>query len=170
MHVIDNADPAAPAKLFPFGDYLLVGGSEGVYVVDNTDAASPVEVGRFEHATARDPVAAQGAHAYVTPRADFSRPPPATVPMQAPAGLAVRGDRLYVCDGTARLKTFDVTDPVAPVVIDTVAHEDCHDVILSADLLHVVAPDGLRQYDLTLGVPRLLSELPSVPTVYIADR
>ena len=176
--------------LFPHGDYLLVGASEGVYVMDNTDAASPVEIGRFVHATARDPVVAQGTHAYLTLRADFTRPPPATedrmevldiadpsapslvttVAMESPAGLAVRDDRLYVCDGAAGLKTFDVADPVAPILIDTVAEEHCRDMILSSDLLHVVAADGLRQYDLSLGVPRLLSEMPSVPTVYVADR
>ena len=108
--------------LFPHGDYLLVGASEGVYVMDNTDAASPVEIGRFVHATARDPVVAQGTHAYLTLRADFTRPPPATedrmevldiadpsapslvttVAMESPAGLAVRDDRLYVCDGRRR--------------------------------------------------------------------
>ena len=44
----------------------------------NTDPASPREVGRFEHVSAKDPVVAQDGIAYVTLAADFTRPPPAT--------------------------------------------------------------------------------------------
>ena len=176
--------------LFPHGDYLLVGAASGVHILDNTDQASPQYVGEFVHATARDPVVAQNNIAYVTLRQDLTRPPPGvdnqmnildisdvtepalinTLPMQAPSGLSVRGERLYVCDGVAGLKTFDLGDPANPVVIDVVPGVDCYDVIATDNLLLVISNDGLAQYDLTTGKPLLLSELQSQPVVYIVDR
>lgn len=176
--------------LFPHGDYLLVGAANGVHILDNSDPASPRYVGDFQHATARDPVVAQNNIAYVTLKQDLTRPPPGvdnqmdildisditepmlinTLSMQAPSGLSVRGDRLYVCDGAAGLKTFDLGDPENPVVIDVVPGVDCHDVIATDNLLLVISNDGLAQYDLTTGKPLLLSELQSQPVVYIVDR
>ena len=60
--------------LFPYQNFLLIGAADGVYILDNSDQASPVQVGEFTHATAQDPVVAQDGYAYVTLKSDFTRP------------------------------------------------------------------------------------------------
>lgn len=176
--------------LFPHGDYLLVGAANGVHLLDNRDRAAPVKVGEFTHALASDPVVARGDRAWVTLRRDPTRPPPQvdprldvldiadvtaptlleTVPMRAPAGLAVAGERLFVCDGADGLKTFDLADGDLPRLIDTLPDVRCHDLIARADLLYVVSEHGLTQYDLTTGRPLELSVIERAPVVYVVDR
>ena len=176
--------------LFPYDNYLLVGAADGIHILDNTDPASPQYVGDFQHATAIDPVVAQNGIAYVTLKRDLTQPGPGlanqmniidisdvtqavlldTVSMQGPAGLSVRGDRLYVCDGAAGLITFDLTDPVKPVVVDVVPNTNCRDVIAVESLLHVIDERGYSQYDTTTGKPLLMSTIESRPVVYVVDR
>lgn len=176
--------------LFPYGDYLLVGAADGVHILDNTDPAAPQYVGDFQHATARDPVVAQDGVAYVTLRRDLTQPGPGianqmnvldisdvtqpalleTVPMQAPSGLSIRGNRLYVCDGEAGLKVFDLTDPVKPEVVHVIPGLDCSDVIATDELLYVIDDLGLSQYDLSTDVPVLLSTVDTEPVIYVVDR
>ena len=168
--------------LFAHGDYLLVGADNGVHIYDNADPASPQRVGDFVHARARDPVVAKGDYAYVTLKRDSRvansvdsqmnvvdianmRSPTLAkqLPMQGPAGLAAKGDRLYVCDGLAGLKTFDISNPVAPAFISTIENERCHDVLLDGDRLMTVGDSGIRQYDLTKTPYALLSTLSTQP-------
>ncbi|MEE9322731.1 MAG: hypothetical protein V3U76_19975 [Granulosicoccus sp.] len=176
--------------LFPYGDYLLIGAADGVHILDNTDPAAPQYVGDFQHATARDPVVAQDGIAYVTLRRDLTQPGPGianqmsvldisdvtqpalldTVPMQGPSGLSVRGNRLYVCDGAAGLKIFDLTDPVKPEVVHVIPGLDCSDVIATDELLYVIDDLGLSQYDLSTDEPVLLSTVDTEPVIYIVDR
>lgn len=175
--------------LFPYGDYLLVGAADGIHILDNTDPASPTYVGDFQHARAVDPVVAQGNVAYVTLRRDSTQPGPGienqmniidisdvtqpvlldTISMQAPEGLAVQGDRLHVCDGVAGLKSFDLTDPVRPVVAEVIPEVNCRDVIASGDILYVIEDDGLSQYDISAEVPQLRSHIERKPVLYIVN-
>lgn len=176
--------------LFPYDKYLLVGAADGIHILDNSDPASPQYVGDFQHATAIDPVVARNGIAYVTLKRDSSQPGQGvanqmniidindvtqpilldTVSMQGPEGLSVNGDRLHVCDGRAGLKTFDLTDPVIPVVIDTVRNANCRDVIAVDSLLHVIDDRGFSQYDTTTGKPLLMSTIESRPVIYVVDR
>ncbi len=176
--------------LFPYNQYLLVGAANGVHILDNSDPASPQQVGDFRHATAIDPVVAQDDVAYVTLKRDTSRPGPGianqmnvvdirdvtnpqlldTIPMQGPAGLSVQGQRLYVCDGVAGLKTFDISDPVNPVAIDALNGVDCRDVIALNEQLYVIDERGLSQYDLTTGKPMLMSTVDAEPVVYVINQ
>ena len=43
--------------------------------------------------------------------------------MKKPTGAAVEGNRLYIADGRAGIRRFDISDPNAPIVLD-VAHAD----------------------------------------------
>ncbi len=176
--------------LFPYGNYLLVGAAEGVHILDNTDPASPEYVGDFQHATAVDPVVAQNDIAYVTLRRDNSQPGPGienqmnivdisdvtqprlvdTLSMQSPEGLSVLGNRLHVCDGAAGLKTFDITDPLNPVIDNVLAGVACRDVIATDNQLYVIDERGLSQYDTTSGTPLLMSTIDAEPVVYVVAR
>jgi len=176
--------------LFAYGDYLLVGAANGVFILDNRDRAAPTLVGEFLHATAIDPVVAQDSLAYVTLKRDSSLPGPGvdnqlnvvdisdvvnpelieTLQLQAPEGLAVFGNRLHICDGPAGLKTFDLEDPRLPVLLHVLPQIMCRDLIRTDDALIVISSSGLQQYDMTTGVPVIMSEMSTQPVIYRPDR
>jgi hypothetical protein len=152
-----------------------------MFIYDNTDPENPRRLSAFAHVTSCDPVVAQGDYAYVTLRAgsfcgggvnrldilditDLTDPLMVeSYSMQGPFGLGIDGSTLFVCDGVAGLKVYDVTDPAD---IDLLAFEtsnETYDVILVPPVAIVVGPDGLDQYDYsdvaTTGELRLLSHL-----------
>ena len=151
--------------IFPYGDYLFIGSTTGMFIYDNTNPENPTKLSAFAHVTSCDPVVAQGDYAYVTLRAgsfcgggvnrldilditDLTDPQMVeSYAMQGPFGLGIDGSTLFVCDGVAGLKVYDVTDPTN---IDLLAFEtanETYDVILIPPLAIVVGPDGLDQYD-----------------------
>ncbi len=167
--------------IFPYGDQLFIGSTTGMFIYDNTDPENPTRLSSFAHVTSCDPVVAQGDYAYVTLRAgsfcgggvnrldilditDLTDPMMVeSYSMQGPFGLGIDGSTLFVCDGVAGLKVYDVTDPMN---IDLLAFEtsrETYDVILVPPVAIVVGPDGLDQYDYsdvaTTGELVLLSHL-----------
>ncbi|ASJ76726.1 LVIVD repeat-containing protein [Granulosicoccus antarcticus] len=176
--------------LFPYENYLLVGAASGLHILDNTDPASPQYVGDFTHARTVDPVVAKDGYAYVTLKRDTSLQTGGdidnqmnvvdisdvtqpqlveTVSMQAPAGLSVEGSELYVCDGVAGLKTFDLSNPAKPEIANVLQGVDCLDVIAQDQRLYVIDDLGLKQYSTVSGVPVLLSSIDTKPVVYVLD-
>ena len=161
--------------LFPYGDYLLIGAETGMHIMDNTDPRAPFYLAEFTHARARDPVVAARDYAYVTLRSDgddffaadqmdvislqdISNPTLVkTLAIQSPSGLAVEQDRLFVCDGIAGLKIFDITDPASPLFTESVAGTDCNDVIVQNNLMMVINDSSLLQYDVSVSPPVQLS-------------
>ena len=115
--------------IFPYGDNLFIGSNTGMFIYDNTDPENPTRLSSFAHVTSCDPVVAQGDYAYVTLRAgsfcgggvnrldilditDLTDPVMVeSYSMQGPFGLAIDGSTLFVADGVAGLKVYDVTDP-----------------------------------------------------------
>ncbi|MFK7995145.1 MAG: LVIVD repeat-containing protein [Granulosicoccus sp.] len=177
--------------LFAYEDYLLVGAADGIHILDNTDRASPQYVGDFQHAVTRDPVVAQDNVAYATLRRDDTQPgndivnqlnvidisdveDPVLVQVQnlnSPSGLAVRGERLYVCDGSEGLKIFDISDKLAPSVSEILFNIECNDVIATDDTLHVIGPRDYSQYNTSLTpTPQLMSTIRREPVIYLVDR
>lgn len=168
--------------IFPYGDYLLVGAADGVHILDNSDRAAPMYLTDFTHATTQDPVVAQNGYAYVTLKSDFTRPngfiedqmnvldinditDPQLIfdlPMQEPEGLAVIGNQLFICDGVAGLKEFDVSNPAEPRVASVLADVNCNDVIARNGILYVITDFSLQQYDYSVSPPAILSRLNSV--------
>ena len=155
--------------IFPYGDKLFIGGTQGMFVYDATDPKNPTQLSQFQHVVACDPVVVEGEYAYVTVRGgtpcrgslnelmvldikDITNPVLVkNYPMNNPHGLSVEGNMLYLCDGNQGLKSFDITDKsnIAPVFTD---HSmKTYDVISdpnSASLI-VVGKDGLYQFDRT---------------------
>lgn len=167
--------------IFPYGDNLFIGSNTGMFIYDNTDPENPTRLSSFAHVTSCDPVVAQGDYAYVTLRSgsfcgggvdrldilditDLTDPVMVeTYSMQGPYGLAIDGSTLFVADGVAGLKVYDVNDPAD---IDLIAFEtsnETYDIILIPPLAIVIGPDGLDQYDYsevaTTGELELLSHL-----------
>lgn len=165
--------------IFPYENYLLIGAADGVYILDNTDQAAPSLVGEFTHATVLDPVVAKDGYAYVTLKSDFSRPNGfiddqmnvvdisdvqntilvKDIPMQAPEGLTVVDKELFVCDGVAGIKHYDLSNPADPVIIDSIPGVNCNDVIAVNGILYVITDTSLQQYDYSVSPPYLLSTL-----------
>ncbi len=176
--------------LFPYGDYLLVGGERGVYILDNTDRASPTQVGEFTHAEAQDPVVANNDLAYVTLSRDPATFPGQenidrldvvdisdvtnptlihTVNLSGPRGLTVDGDRLHVCDGVSGLKTFSLENPREPTLLFSLPNDECNDVLMVNGNLVAVGDTGVSQYDVTLGRPAKISEINRQSVIYVVD-
>ncbi len=167
--------------LFNYEDHLLVGAANGVYILDNTDPASPTYISEFTHARATDPVVAQADVGYVTLKRDSSVPDSeiedqlnildlsnmdnpqliSTTPMQGPNGLAVDGEKLFICDGIAGLKIFDNTDPTALTVLGSHPEIECDDLIANSGVLVVIDRYSLRQYDYSSLPMTLLSTIES---------
>jgi hypothetical protein len=153
--------------IFPYGNYLFIGSTTGMFIYDNTDPENPTKLSAFAHVTSCDPVVAQDDYAYVTLRAgsfcgggvnrldilditDLTDPQMVeSYAMQGPFGLGIDGSFLFVCDGVAGLKVYDVTDPMNINLLAFETDNETYDVILIPPLAIVVGPDGLHQYDYT---------------------
>lgn len=164
--------------MFPYGQSLYLGASTGMYIYDLNDPDLPSLLGQHTHQRACDPVVVQGDKAFVTLKAgnrcggnenvleviDVSEPERprrvAKVPMFAPTGLAIEGEQLFVCDGAAGLKVFDVTDPLDLKITDALIGQSCNDLIPHQGLLIATTNDGIWQYQNQKGQLELLSILP----------
>jgi hypothetical protein len=153
--------------LFPYGDKLFMGSTQGMYIYNLANPAAPEFITMFRHASSCDPVVVENNKAYVTLRAgnlcgdsqsqldvidisDISNPVMLKAyDMEEPYGLGIDDNILFVCDGDAGLKIYNASDPYA---IDS--HQLAHyadinawDVIPLGDKLIMIGTDGLYQYD-----------------------
>ncbi|BDS11653.1 LVIVD repeat-containing protein [Aureispira anguillae] len=155
--------------IFPYGDKLFIGSNTGMYIYDNTNPQNPTYISEFQHATACDPVFVDGNFAYVTLRGGtncqtFSNQldviditnvlNPSLVSstdMHNPHGLSVENDKLYLCDGSAGLKVFDVANKqnIGQNQLFHDASIATYDAITipNANVLLVVGEDGFHQYN-----------------------
>lgn len=156
--------------IFPFANYLFIGSTEGMFIFDITNPASPKPASseNVQHFTACDPVVANGNYAYVTLNSlemscgratstnemqvvniqDIFHPfIEQTIPMSGPKGLGIDGNNLFVCDKDFGVIVFDLSNPEMPLPIDTLSGFTANDVITDNGNLLVVCDDGLRQFN-----------------------
>lgn len=151
--------------LYLHDNYLLIGGQTGVRLYDLVNPDFPLYLSSFSHAWQCDPVVAEGNIAYVTLRGGFgcndfnnqldildisnivSPSLIASYAMENPYGLAIDNHTLFLADGYAGLKVFDVTDPLSIVKINQFPDNDARDIILYQQRAWVTGPGGLFQYD-----------------------
>jgi hypothetical protein len=140
---------------------------------DITDAGNPSYINRIEHFRSCDPVVADEAYAYVTLRGgtncwtdlnelqiiDIQDSQNLSVVgrhiLYNPHGLAVIGDHLIVCDGTAGVKVVDIADRTAPKILGTYPIDFAYDVIVSYPTALVVGEQVMYQYDIS-NLPELV--------------
>lgn len=168
MEVIDSVDvPRNMETLFRLENKLFIGTTTGMLIFDLVNPKKPVQISSYDHLRACDPVVVDGQYAYVTLRTgnmcnngqnlleviDISSiTNPYLVksyPMFNPHGLGTDGDLLFVCDGTAGLKIYDKSDPLA-ILTSQIAHYpdfDTYDVIPMNGVLMLVGEGGIYQYD-----------------------
>ncbi|MRR21779.1 hypothetical protein EG830_02215 [bacterium] len=168
MTIVDSIDvPRNMETLFRLQNNLFVGTTTGMLIFDLVNPKKPLQISSYDHITACDPVVVDGKYAYVTLRTgnmcnngqnlleviDISSiKNPYLVksyPMFNPHGLGTDGNLLFVCDGTAGLKIYDKSDPLA-IITSQVAHYpdfDTYDVIPMNGILMLVGKGGIYQYD-----------------------
>lgn len=176
FNISNPSDPVSTASqqvgwqietIYPFKNRVFIGSVSGMFIYDISNPAVPARLGSISHIRSCDPVVADDDYAYVTLRngtlcAGFANQldivnvtnllSPSlskTIPMTNPHGLAKDQHLLFICDGRDGIKTFDATDPVNPVLKNTVSGIDTYDAIAFNQHLLVVAKDGLYQYAYT---------------------
>lgn len=162
--------------LFSYKDTLYVGSSSGMYIYDNSTPTQPTRMVDFTHAQSCDPVVVSDDVAFVTLHTSLncwretgvnrleivdvkipSKPRLIrAIDMYEPKGLGVDGNNLFICDGRAGLKVFDInktdsngTIDVKVVLKETLGEIDCYDVIAHNDNLIISNSEDIRQFDYT---------------------
>lgn len=165
--------------LFAYQDLLFVGSNSGVFIYDLQNPLSPRQLSSLSHATACDPVVVQNNTAYVTLRTgnactgnsnqldviDISKPANPTLvktyPMKNPHGLAIQGDRLYICEGTYGFKMLEASDREKIKEKSFAKDIKSSDVIaLGNDRVMIVGEDGF--YVLLVSEDGRMQELSSI--------
>lgn len=156
--------------IFPHGDNLFIGAADGMYIFDNQNKTAPVQLSKFEHSRACDPVFVDGDIAYVTLRdgntcegfsnqldvvdiTDLSNPSLiATHQMLNPHGLSLLNNTVYICEGEHGFRSFDRSEheTIGDNLLDHVENFDAYDVIaLPNNVALVIGKDGLYQFDIS---------------------
>ena len=153
--------------MFTVGDKMFLGSQTGMRIYDISIPNSPLYLADFWHMTGCDPVVVNGNYAYITLRGgnncgnnvnqlvvvsieNITKPVELkTYPMEGPYGLGIDKNTLFICDGDAGLKVYDVADPMTinQHLLAQFTDIQAHDVIPVEGILIMIADDGLYQYD-----------------------
>jgi hypothetical protein len=192
LHIFSITVPGSPVlkkdfnagwgieTLFTVGDKMFLGSQSGMRIYDISIPNSPLYICDFWHMTGCDPVVVNGNFAYITLRGgnncgnnvnqlvvvsieNITKPVELkTYPMEEPYGLGIDNNTLFICDGDAGLKIYDVTDPLDISNHQLARYPDIRsfDVIPVNGLLVMIGDDGLYQYDYAnLNDIKLLSKI-----------
>ncbi len=166
--------------IFTKGNYLYLGARDAMFIYDISIPQAPTFIFRYSHITSCDPVVVQGNRAYITLRSgsrcnrgtnaleilDISNPNNPTLianyAMTSPFGLGVDGNFLFICEGSAGLKVYDITDELQIQLLKEVTDIDAYDVIPRDGLLTLTGEDGIFQYryNKQTGEVNLISTIP----------
>jgi len=154
---------------------LFIGAQEGMYSYDISDPNSPALYSLYSHIQSCDPVVADNNYAYVTLRVEnncnsgVNRLEIVDISnlynpyllsfknLVNPKGLAIDGNKLYICD--EGMKLFDKSD-INNVQLIKQFDIPAIDVIAYNDTLMAIAKDGFYQYAYAAGNLTLLSRIP----------
>ena len=154
--------------MFIFDDHMFLGTQSGMRVFSLAVPTMPTYLSDFWHVTSCDPVVVADGYAYITLRggnscgSDVNRLDVlelsddytnntliASYPMTSPYGLGIDDDILFVCDGDAGLKVYDVTSKteIDDNQIATFSGINTYDVIPVNGYLFMIGDDGFYLYD-----------------------
>jgi hypothetical protein len=147
--------------LFKQKEFLFIGATNGMYIINAEDEFNPYFVSGFSHATACDPVVVHENTAYITVRGgstcgaiqdqvnviditDISNPTLlSTYFLSQPYGLGIRNNILYVC-ANGKLNIFDAATNT--LVLENSITEELKDVIALDTHLIAVGLNKIIQY------------------------
>lgn len=156
--------------IFPYGNALLLGTDNGMFVYDITTPQNPTQKTFFQHIKSCDPVVAQANYAYLTLNTASQRCSNGynqlqivdignllsprwvkSIDLYNPRGLDIANDTLYVCDNGLRI--FDMTDKSNPQELKYYQNYSTtfNDVICHQGLIMVIADNGLHQFRIVNG-------------------
>ncbi len=171
--------------LFISDDYLYVGTSNGMHILDLANPGAPNFLSTYQHITACDPVVVEGDKAYVTLRtgnwcggtqnllevidiSDKYEPKRlSSFSMKKPYGLGIDDGTLFVCEGEYGLKVYDANDEnnITSHLIAAFPGINAYDVIPMESFLFMIGEDGFYIYDYSdLNNISILGSLPISPS------
>ena len=153
--------------VFIADDYLYVGTSNGMHILDLANPGAPNFLSTYQHITACDPVVVEGDRAYVTLRtgnwcggtqnllevidiSDKYEPIRlSSFSMKKPYGLGIDNSTLFVCEGEYGLKVYDASDEnsITSHLIAAFPGINAYDVIPMESFLFMIGEDGFYIYD-----------------------
>jgi hypothetical protein len=154
--------------MFIYDEHVFFGTQNGMLIYSLEVATVPKYVGEFWHITSCDPVVVSDGYAYVTLRggnqcgSNVNRLDVIQLtdnyteslllesyPLNGPYGLGIDDQTLFVCDGDAGLKVYDVTDKyhIDENQIAQFPNINTYDVIPVSGYLFMIGDDGFYQYD-----------------------
>uniref|UniRef100_UPI003217AC2D LVIVD repeat-containing protein n=1 Tax=uncultured Draconibacterium sp. TaxID=1573823 RepID=UPI003217AC2D len=154
--------------MFIYDDHMFFGTRSGMRIFSLEVPTVPTYVSDFWHVTSCDPVVVADGYAYVTLRggndcgstvnrldvlqladnyADNTLV--GSYPLHGPYGLGIDDETLFVCDGEAGLKIYDVSDKtqIDDHLISSFPNINAYDVIPQNNYLFMIGEDGFYQYD-----------------------
>ena len=152
--------------IFPYDDKLFFGTQTGMLIYDISIPLAPQYITSFSHIRSCDPVVVHDTLAYITLRSgsscwtttnrlDIVNIKTITEPnlvhsvsMVNPHGLGISDTILFVCDGEAGLKVYDVSNPLEFENHKLAEFPDinAYDAIPFNEILMLIGEDGLMQY------------------------
>jgi len=154
--------------MFIYDNHMFFGTQSGMRIYSLDVATVPEYVADFWHVTSCDPVVVSDGYAYVTLRGGnqcgsnvnrldiiqlsdnyAQNQLIESYPMNGPYGLGIDDQTLFVCDGDAGLKVYDVTDKhhIDEHQIAQFPTINTYDVIPVNGYLFMIGEDGFYQYD-----------------------
>ena len=154
--------------MFITDGHMFFGTQTGMLIYSLEVATVPNYIGQFRHVTGSDPVVVADGFAYVTLRggntcgsnvnrldvlklsADYREIDLLeSYPLHGPYGIGIDDQILFVCDGDAGLKVYDVTDKlhIDDHQIASFPNINTYDVIPVNGYLFMIGDDGFYQYD-----------------------
>lgn len=154
--------------MFIYDGHMFFGTQSGMRIFSLEVATVPKYVADFWHVTSCDPVVISDGYAYITLRggtrcgSDVNRLDVlklstdylnnqlvASYPLHGPYGLGIDDQILFICDGDAGLKVYNVADKlhIDDNQIASFSNINTFDVIPVNDYLFMIGDDGFYQYD-----------------------
>ena len=154
--------------MFIYDGHMFFGTQTGMLIFSLEVATVPNYIGQFRHVTSCDPVVIANGYGYVTLRggnrcgSNVNRLDVlklsdnytenellASYPLHGPYGLGIDDQTLFVCDGEAGLKVYDVEHKwhIDDHQIASFSNINTFDVIPFNDFLFMIGEDGFYQYD-----------------------
>ena len=164
--------------MFQADDYLYLGSTNGMFIFSLENPSAPEYVSDFRHWEGCDPVVVDGDYAYLTLRggnlcgqdesvldiidiSDKTSPTlAARYELENPYGLGIKGNTLFVCDGTAGLKLFNKENPLDVKLVSQFKKIQSKDVIPLEDKLIMIGNNILYQYNYVEDGVTLISAYP----------